>query len=117
MTLTGDLEADIRYAAVFIQRAFELPASAAMLPEIVRGVLAHPPELSFDKVVPRRRDFARTYQEQAAAEGFDPALDPFLAFDMVLGTAIAYLLANGHAMSEAKAKDVGNVIVKGLRIG
>lgn len=115
MTLSGNVESDIRYAATFIQRVFDIPASTAMLPEIVRGVLARPPELSFDKVVPRRRDFGRIYEAQAAAEGFDPDVDPFLAFDIVLGTAIAHLLANGRSMSEADASRLATVIIKGLR--
>ena len=115
MTLSGDLEADIRYATAFIQRVFDIPASPAMLPEIVRGVLAHPPELSFDSVAPRRRDFGRLYREGAAAAGFDPNVDPHLAFDMILGTAIGYLLANGRPMPSADAARLAEVIVRGLR--
>lgn len=117
MMLSGDLEADIRYAASFMQRVFDIPTSPAMLPEIVRGVLAHPPELSFDAVAPRRRDFGRMYREQAAATGFDPDLDPYLAFDMILGTAIAYLLANRRPMPEADAAKLADVVVRGLRKG
>jgi len=115
MPMSGDLEADIRFGASFLQRVFDIPTFPAMLPEIVRGVLAHPPELSFDSVAPRRREFGRLYREQAAAAGFDPELDPYLSFDMILGTAIAYLLANGHPMPEADAARLADVVLRGLR--
>jgi AcrR family transcriptional regulator len=117
MPISGNLEADMRFGASFIQRIFEIPSFPAMLPEIVRGVLAHPPDLSFDSVAPRRRAFGQVYRDRAAVEGFDPTVDPYLAFDMLLGTAIAHLLANGRPMSEAEAATVGDVVVRGLRTG
>lgn len=115
MHLSGDVEADIRFGATFIGRIFDSPTFQALLPEIVRGVLAHPQDVSFDAVAPRRRDFGRIYRERAAADGFDPDVDPYLAFDMLLGTAIAYLLANGRPMPEAEAERVADVVIKGLR--
>jgi len=117
LPLTGDVAEDIRVGASFIRRVFELPTSPAMLPEIIRGVLANPPELSFDAVAPRRRDFARLYSAGAQEAGFDTSVDPHLAFDMLLGTAIAHLLANGRAMSPAEADDLAEVVTRGLRIG
>src|SRR5207244_4776384 len=48
LPLTGEVENDVRVAAQWLQRVFELPSTSAMLPEIIRGVLATPPELSFD---------------------------------------------------------------------
>ena len=113
--VTGGLERDVRVGAAYVQRIFAIPALPAMLPEIVRGVLAQPPELSFDSVAPRRRDLARRYTEGAADQGFDPDLDPAIPFDILLGTAIAHLLATGEPMSEAKARQLAEVVVRGLR--
>jgi AcrR family transcriptional regulator len=115
MPLTDDVEGNIRFAAGYVRRVFDGATFPALLPEMVRGVLAHPPEVEFDSVAPRRREFARIYLAEAAAQGFDPDVDPNLAFDLILGTAIAYLLANGRAMSEDAAEELGEVIVRGLR--
>jgi AcrR family transcriptional regulator len=115
LVLSGDLDADIRTGSAFIQRIFELPAFPAMLPEIVRGVLAHPPELSFDSVAPRRKDLTRLYAEHAAGQGFDPAVEPSLVFDILLGTAIAHLLANGRPMSTDVAEQLAGIVIRGLR--
>ena len=54
---------------------------------------------------------------RAAEEGFETEVDPNLAFDMILGTAIAHLLADGRPMSEAEADDLAEVVVAGLRAG
>jgi AcrR family transcriptional regulator len=117
LPLSGRLEDDIRTAASFVQRVFDEPAFAAMLPEIVRGVLANPQELAFDSVAPRRRELARIYSERAAVEGFETEVDPNLPFDMILGTAIAHLLANGRPMSDDDAADLAEVVIAGLRAG
>jgi AcrR family transcriptional regulator len=117
LPLSGNLEADIRFGTSYVQRVFDEPAFAAMLPEIVRGVLANPPELAFDSVAPRRRELARIYRERAAAEGFRTDVDPNLAFDVILGAAIAHLLANGRPMSDDDAARLAEVLIAGLRAG
>ena len=99
-----------------MQQVFEAPAFPAMLPEIVRGVLASPPEITFESVAPRRRELARIYDEGAAEQGFEQEVDPNLAFDMILGTAMARLLANGRPMSEDDAADLAEVVIQGLRV-
>ena len=116
LTLTGDIAEDIRFAASFVQRIFELPRFAAMLPEIVRAVLANPPELAFDSVAPRRKEFARLYRENAEAQGFETEIDPHLPFDSILGTAISHLLANGRSMTDDEAADFAEILIEGLRI-
>jgi AcrR family transcriptional regulator len=115
LPITGDIVRDIRFATAYIGRVFGDPAFRAVFPEIVRGVLANPPEVSFDSVAPRRREFGRIYHEQAAASGLDPDVNPYVAFDMLLGTAIAYLLANGRPMTETESAAIGEVILRGLR--
>ena len=115
MALTGRLEADIRYAAAFMQRIFEHPPVPAILPEIIRGVLAEPQELDFQAVAPRREEFAREYRERAALEGFDDRVSPYLAFDVLLGSSIAFLLANRRPMTEAETTELAGVLIAGLR--
>lgn len=115
LPLSGNLEADIRFAATFIQQVFAAPAFPAMLPEIVRAVLANPPDLAFDSVAPRRRELARIYRERAIEEGFRDDVDPNLAFDALLGTAIAHLLANGRPMPDEAAAQLAEVVIEGLR--
>ena len=115
LPLTGDIEPDIRAAAAFVQRVFEAPASPAILPEVVRAVLANPPELNFDAVAPRRREFGRIYAAGAEGAGFDPGIDPHLPFDVILGTAIAHLLANRRPMTAEEADRLADVVIEGLR--
>jgi AcrR family transcriptional regulator len=117
LPLTGDIEHDLRFGASFIQRIFELPTTAVILPEIMRGVLANPPELRFDSVAPRRRDFARLYADGAERAGFDSTIDPHLPFDMMLGTALGHMLANGRPMTPAEADQLAEVVIRGLRTG
>lgn len=115
LPITGDIAFDIRHAVGFIQEVFEHPPVPAILPEIIRGVLADPPELDFHAVAPRREEFGRQYRLRAAAEGFDETREPHLAFDMLLGTAIAYLMANRRPMSPEIARQLGEVVIRGLR--
>src|SRR5258705_194957 len=117
LPLTGDIARDIRFAATFIQRVFALPSTAAILPEIMRGVLANPPELQFDSIAPRRRDFARLYAAGAEAAGFDATVDPHLPFDMMLGTALGHMLANGRPMTLIEAEQLAEIVIRGLRTG
>jgi AcrR family transcriptional regulator len=115
LPLSGAIADDIRVAAGFLQQVFASPTFPAILPEIVRGVLANPPEVAFEAVAPRRRELARIYRENAAEQGYETEVDPNLAFDMLLGTAIAHLLANGRPMSEDDAADLAEVVIEGLR--
>ena len=117
MPLTGDVDRDIRFTASFVRGVSALPAFRAVFPEIVRGVLANPPALSFDSVAPRRREFGRLYAQHAPEAGFRTDVDPYMAFDMILGTAIAHLLANGGPMSDEDARLLADVIIEGLAEG
>jgi AcrR family transcriptional regulator len=117
MSLTGDVERDIRTASDFIRRIFEIPTFPAILPEMVRAVLARPPEISFDAVAPRRRDFARNYEQGAGASGFDPSIDPSMPFYVLLGTGIVHLMATGRAMTPGEATRLAELVIQGLRAG
>src|SRR5262245_52919934 len=109
LPLTGEIERDIRVGAAFVQRVFELPTTRAMLPEIIRGLLASPAELTADQVAPRRREFARLYALGAEASGFAPAIDPHLPFDILLGTAISHLMATGRPMTIDEADELADL--------
>jgi AcrR family transcriptional regulator len=115
LPLTDDVEDNIRVAAAFLQGVFALPTTRAMLPEIVRAVLATPSELRFEAVAPRRLEFGRLYAAGAQAAGLDPAVDRHLPFDILLGTTLATLLANGRPMSPAEAEHLADVVIEGLR--
>ena len=115
MPLTGDLQHDLRFASDFIRRVFEVPSFTAILPEIIRGVLAG--EVSFDSVAPRRQPFAAIYRDGAAAQGFDAKVDPDLPFDILLGAALVRLLATRRPMTQAEAAELAEVVIRGLRAG
>jgi AcrR family transcriptional regulator len=115
MALSGDIKRDIRTACAFIREVLGIPTFPAILPEMVRATLASPPELDFDAVAPRRRDFARVYLEQAAAAGLDPDVDASLPFDVLLGTSIVHLMRTRRAMTPAEADRLADLVIKGLR--
>jgi AcrR family transcriptional regulator len=115
MSLSGDIKRDIRMACMFIRKIFGIPTFPAILPEMVRATLASPPELDFDAVAPRRRDFVQIYIERAAAAGLDPDVDPSLPFDVVLGTSMVHLMRTGRAMTPAEADRLADLVIKGLR--
>jgi AcrR family transcriptional regulator len=117
MPLTGDVATDVRAGARFVQRVFDDPALASLLAEIIRGVLATPPELSFASVAPRRRPFGEVYAAGAAAAGLRTDIDPHLPFDILLGTALAHLLAHRKPMSDTEADQLAEILLAGLRDG
>lgn len=116
MTLTGDIEADIRLIAAFIRNVFTGPVFPALLPEMVRGTLARPQEIHVDEMAPNRPIMAGIYSRGAAAAGFDANLDPNLIVDMLLGTAILQLMAKGRGMTPDEANDLAEVVIRGLRV-
>lgn len=113
--LTGDIEENIRTGAAFVQRVFEGGHFVALLPELVAAVLARPAQVSFEDLAPNRGPFARTYRAAALDQGFKPDADPHLAFDMLLGAHLAYVLANGAAPPPSYAADLAEAVVTGMR--
>ena len=113
--LSGDIERDIRDGAEFLQVVFAAPYFAGILPELVRAVLAKPPEVSFDELAPNRQGIAAEYQREARAQGFDPDVDPNLAFDLFFGAFLSHLLATGAAPSPAYVRQLADVTVLGLK--
>lgn len=113
--LTGDLERDIRSGADFVRQVIDAPYFKAILPELIRAVLANPPEIAFDALAPNREGLARAYRDFAAAQGFDARIEPHLPFDALFGAALAHLLATGSGPSEAHVRQIAEVVIAGLR--
>ena len=112
---SGDLERDVRDGAEFIRGVVGAHYFSTMLPELMRAVLASPPEVSFDALAPNRQIFAAEYRTQAAAQGFDPGIDPYLFFDTLFGACLVHLFATQLAPSKAYVEQLAEVIVRGLR--
>ena len=111
----GDLERDIRVGSAFVQQVIGSPQFQAIVPEPVRTLVSRPPEVSFDALAPNRVLLAIEYQDLAEAAGFDPGIDPRLAFDMLFGTVVAHLLATGSGPSREYVSQLADVVVAGLR--
>jgi AcrR family transcriptional regulator len=113
--LSGDLAADITTGALFTRQAVAPPAFRQMLPELVGAVLSDPPEIPFHTIAPNRVDLAEEYRRVAAEEGFDPAVDPNLAFDMLLGAQLVHILATRSAPSAEYVRQLARAVIQGLR--
>jgi len=114
--LVGDLDQDIRTGAQFLEPVLAAPYFAGILPELIRAALTRPPEVDFDALAPNRKLLAAEYRSLAADQGFDPTVDPTVAFDMLLGAGLSYLFATGSAPSLAYMRQVGEVVVAGLKV-
>jgi AcrR family transcriptional regulator len=113
--LTGDLERDIRRGAAFLETVFGAPYFNAILPELMRAVLADPQEITFDDLAPNREGLATEYRELAATQGFDGSIEPQLPFDLLFGSALAHLLATGTGPSPDYSRQVADVVIAGLK--
>jgi AcrR family transcriptional regulator len=114
--LTGDLATDLLKGSAYATRIFGEPAVLAILPELMRAVLAHPPALDFDTLAPNRRRFSEEYRALAATQGLRTDVAPETAFDMMLGAHISHVLATSRGASPEFAERVANVIIAGLRV-
>jgi AcrR family transcriptional regulator len=113
--LTGDLADDIRTGATFLERVLGAPYFNAILPELIRAVLAQPPDIAFDALAPNREGLANEYRNLAAAQGFDPTIKPYLPFDVLFGSALAHLLATGAGPSPDYSRQIADALIEGLK--
>ena len=113
--LGGEIARDVEGAADFIRTVVSSGEFRAVLPSLVAGLLRVPPEVEFDIVAPNRTSLADEYRRMAAVSGFDATIDPQLPFDMLLGAALAHLLATGRGPGPAYARQLSEVIIRGLR--
>jgi AcrR family transcriptional regulator len=113
--LTGDLERDIRRGATFLETVVGAPYFNAIVPELIRAVLADPQEIAFDALAPNREGLAAEYWMLAAAQGFDPRIEPHLLFDLLFGTALAHVLATGAAPTPEDSRQIAEVVIAGLQ--
>jgi AcrR family transcriptional regulator len=114
--LTGDLERDIRRGADFAREVTSGEHFIDVLPELFAAVLGHPQQLSFDAIAPNRKRVAAEYRALAAEQGFDPSLDADLAFDMILGAELIYILGNRKAPPARYVRQLAEVVIAGTRL-
>ena len=115
LPLSGELERDIRAASAFVQQVVGSAQFRLVMPELVRAVLARPPDVSFDALAPNRVLLSAQYERTADTAGFDPAVASTLAFDVLFGAALSHLLATGSGPSREYATQVAEVVLAGLR--
>jgi AcrR family transcriptional regulator len=113
--LTGDIERDVRAGAGFVREVLAAPYFSGILPELMRAALAKPPEVSFEALAPNRESLADEYRREASIQGYDPTVDPHLAFDLLFGSGLSYLFATGEAPSPEYIRHLADVIVAGLK--
>jgi AcrR family transcriptional regulator len=112
---SDDLAADLRLGGQQAQQALGHPGFLAILPEIVRGLLSEEPEVSYDDIAPNRMILAREYEDKAEAAGFRVDIAPTIAFDLLIGSQLNYILATGRPPTPQIAGQMADVILAGLR--
>jgi AcrR family transcriptional regulator len=118
ITLTGDLEEDLRQAAVQAQAILANPRFQAVLPELVRGWLRQAGgdnAISFTLVAPQMPAVADEYQRLGARLGFPTDIDPKLPSAMIVGTVLLLLLVHGIPASPEMAAQVAQIVIDGLK--
>ena len=116
--VSGDLEADLRQAAVQAQAILANPSFRDVLPEVVRGLLRQPDgsdSISFDLVGPGLRPLADEYQHQAAQSGFRADIAPDLPGLLIVGALLLSLLADGIPPSPKEGEQIVELVLGGLR--
>lgn len=116
--ITGDLEMDLRTAAVEAQAIFATPSFRAVLPELVRGLLRQAEgenAISFDLVAPSMRPLAQEYGHAAGSSGLRADIDPRLPGLLIVGTLLLSLLADGVPPTPEEAALMLEVIFDGLQ--
>jgi AcrR family transcriptional regulator len=113
--LSRDLAADIRLGGQEARQVLGQPGFLAIFPEIVRGLMAEEPEMSYDDIAPNRRVMARQYVELCVAAGFRSDIAPTIAFDLLIGSQINHILATGRPPTPEVADQMTQVILAGLR--
>lgn len=113
--LSGDLATDIDRGLAFIGEVTAGPHFIPLLPDLIAAVLSDPPRISFDSLAPNRERLAAEYEALAGEQGFDPAIEPHLPLDLMLGAALVYIYANRAAPPTAYLEQLAAVITRGLR--
>src|SRR5262245_24928092 len=114
--LTGDLATDIRTGSAFARKVTSADHFIALLPELVAAVLANPQQMAFSAIAPNSIHLTAEYRAEAAAQGFDPDVDPHLAFDMVLGAQLIHMFRTRSSPPAGYARDLAEVVIAGLRV-
>jgi AcrR family transcriptional regulator len=116
--LTGDIEEDLRGGARQALGILSEPAFAKVLPSLIAALLKPdkgPDDLTFDLLFPNRRRVADEYRLSAADQGWRADIEAEVAVDLVLGTLLFELLATASPPTAARAEQVLDVVIAGLR--
>jgi AcrR family transcriptional regulator len=112
--LTGRIDADLRHGADFMRDVLAAPYFTAILPELVRAVLEQEREVTFEALAPNRAGLAALFRADAGAQGFERRHST-LAFDLLFGAGLTWMLATGRAPSRDYMRSAAEVILRGLR--
>ena len=118
IVVSGDLESDLRQAAIQAQAILANPSFREVLPEVVRGLLRQPDGtdgINFDLVAPALRPLGDEYQREAAQSGFRADIAPDLPGVLIVGGLLLSLLVDGIPASPEEAEQVVEVVLAGLR--
>jgi len=110
---TGDLAADLRAFVAAYAATFDAPACRAAIPGLLAayGADAQPPADMWAHLSVRPQFFAIL----AASEHVDPALDPDVAFEVLLSLVLARLLIPPVSTADRPAALVVDVLLRILR--
>jgi AcrR family transcriptional regulator len=116
--LAEDIEETLKMGAEQTRAIFDSAEFQTLLPIIIRGLLRPDGEtgaLTYDLLVPNRRQVAEAYAQVAAAAGFRTDIDAQIVPDLIIGGLLSHLLASGSAPSPEVAQQMVSVVVDGLR--
>lgn len=118
--LTGDIETDVRRGGEQARAVFSEPLLRAVLPALVRELLASGQRyesVKYDALFPNRSRFAAAFRRNAAAQGFRSDVDGEVVGDLLIGAFLNQLLATGAPPTDAFVRQTVDVILAGLRQG
>ena len=118
ISLSGNLEQDLRNAAVQAQAILANASFRAVLPELVRGWLRQADgenAIDFSLVAPQVHFLADEYQRLARGSGFRADIDKDLPGKLIVGALLLSLLVDGIPATAEEATQAIEVILAGLR--
>ena len=112
----GDIETDLSRAAEQMRAILAAPAFRGVFPAMVAALTAPSGQaLSFDTLAPGRAQVAREYDELAAAQGLRDDVSGETVIDLLIGAALAHLLASGKAPGAATRDESVAIVLDGIR--
>lgn len=118
--LTGDIATDLRAGAEQARAIFSEPLFAALMPALIRELIASPDEhrdiwADYHTLFPNRAEVGEEYRQFGAAQGFRDDVDPVIGPDLIIGACFSRFIATGQKPSPAFARGVADAVIAGLR--